>query len=72
MLFNCCGCERRTRLKLPFAVACNFLKIFSIEHRVLDLCLGHKFEFRLCVLYSGGLNPHLFGQFRNCIFLQTL
>lgn len=59
---------RETQLKFPFAVSCNFLKVFSLEECRLDLCLGPKLEFRCCVLCSGSLNLHFFCCCRNCIF----
>lgn len=50
MLLGCWGCKGKMCVKLPFAVACNFLKTFSAEQHVLDLCLGQEVEFRLCEL----------------------
>lgn len=70
MLLCCWVCERKTLLKLPFAVACNFLKVFSFEDGGLELCLGPKLAFRCCVLYSGFLNLHVFCHLRNCIFYK--
>lgn len=52
MLLDCWGCRGKTCVKLPFDVACNFLKTSSVERHVLDLCLGQKAEFRLIVLLT--------------------
>lgn len=62
----------KTQLKFPFAISCNFLKVFSqlkVEECGLDVCLGPKLEFRCCVLYSGSLNLHLFLLLEKLYFL---
>lgn len=69
MLLCCWVFERKTPLKLPFAVACSFLKVFSVEECGLELCLGPKLAFRCCVLYSGSLNLHFFLPFEKLYFL---
>lgn len=64
------GLRGKTQLMFPFAVSCNFLKVFSVEECELDVCLGSKLEFRCYFLYSGSLNLHFFCRWRNCIFYK--